>query len=70
MKNTRRRINYVGKLARVRSCFDSMILPEGLPEGSMVKIVAFDIGHFEVEHEGRKFRIAMVCVQNLHQLWN
>lgn len=70
MNKSRRRINYVGKVARVRSCFEAMPLPEGLPEGSTVKIVGFDIGHFEVEHEGRNFRIAMVCVENLHQLWN
>jgi hypothetical protein len=68
MKNMR--INYVGKMARVRSCFEAVALPDGLQEGSTVKIIGFDIGHFEVEHEGRQFRIAMVCVANLHQLWN
>jgi hypothetical protein len=70
MKMKRRRINYVGKSAKVRSAFDGYQLPEGLPEGSTVKITGFDIGSFEVEHEGRTFRISMACVENLHQLWN
>jgi len=69
MKN-RKRINYVGKVARVRSCFEGQELPEGLPEGSAVRIVGFNIGHFEVEHDGQTFKIPMVCVENLHQLWN
>lgn len=70
MNKTRKRINYIGKIARVRSTFDGYELPDGLPEGANVKIVGFDIGHFDVEHRGRKFKIPMVCVENLHQLWN
>lgn len=70
MKNSMKRINYVGKMAKVRSEFGGYQLPIGLPEGSAVKIVGFDIGHFEVEHHGRKFRISMACVENLHQMWN
>lgn len=70
MKTTRRRINYVGKVAKVRSDRDGHPLPNGLPEGARVKIVGFDIGHFEVEHGGRTFKISMTCVENLHQLWN
>ena len=65
----RRRINYVGKSARVRSAFDGYQLPEGLPEGATVKIVGFDIGNFEVQYAGKTFRIPMACVENLHQLW-
>jgi hypothetical protein len=68
---TKKRINYVGKVARVRSGMDAdESLPNGLPEGSTVKIVGFDIGHFDVEHDGREFKISMNCVENLHQLWN
>jgi hypothetical protein len=70
MKNSRRRINYVGKVAKVRSDSDGYALPEGLPEGAKVEIVGFDIGHFEVTYKGRRFRISMACVENLHQLWN
>ena len=70
MKNTKRKINYVGKVAKVRSAFQDQQLPEGLPEGSAVKIVGFDPGHFDVEHKGRKFKVSMTCVENLHQLWN
>jgi len=64
------RMNYIGKVAKVRSAFDGGQLPDGLPEGSRVRMVGFDIGRFDVEHGGRTFRIAMACVQNLHQLWN
>lgn len=70
MKNSRKRIDYIGKFARVRSSFEDSQLPDGLPEGATVKIVGFDIGHFDVEHRGRKFKISMSCVENLHQLWN
>ncbi len=70
MNNTKRKINYVGKVAKVRSAFDDHRLPDGLPEGSAVKIIGFDTGHFDVEHRGRKFKISMTCVENLHQLWN
>lgn len=70
MKLNRRRINYVGKVAKVRSGFDGAPLPEGLPEGATVRIVGFDFGHFDVEFRGRRFRISMVCVENLHRLWH
>jgi hypothetical protein len=70
MKMNRRRINYVGKIATVRSDFAGHPLPEGLPEGARVRIIGFDIGHFEVEHKGRTFKISMTCVENLHQLWS
>jgi hypothetical protein len=70
MKNLHRRINYLGKVAKVRSDFDGgHHLPEGLPEGATVRIVGFDIGHFDVEYEGQHFRIPMACVENLHGLW-
>jgi hypothetical protein len=70
MRTNKRRINYVGKIATVRSSFGGSELPEGLPEGSAVKITGFDIGHFEVEHSGRTFKVSMTCVENLHKLWN
>lgn len=67
---TKKRINYVGKVAVVRSSFDGYELPDGLPEGSTVRIIGFDIGHFTVEFESRAFTIPMACVENLHLLWN
>lgn len=70
MNNTKRKINYVGKVAKVRSAFEDHQLPDGLPEGAAVMIVGFDTGHFDVEHRGRKFKISMTCVENLHRLWN
>ena len=36
----------------------------------MVRIVAFAIGYFDVEYEGRVFKVPMICVENLHKLWN
>ena len=56
-------------MAKVRSCLGGCELPAGLPEGAIVKIVGFDIGHFEVEYRKRRFRISMTCVENLHLLW-
>jgi hypothetical protein len=70
MNKSQSRINYIGKVATVRSSFGDEQLPAGLPEGAMVKITGFDIGFFEVEFQGRRFRISMVCVENLHELWN
>jgi hypothetical protein len=69
MKSSRRRINYIGKVAKVRSGLGGYELPNELPEGATVTIVGFDIGHFEVEYEGQRFKITMTCVENLHQLW-
>ena len=66
----KKRINYVGKMARVHSGVGGYDLPEGLPEGANVRIVGFDIGHFEVEYHGRVYKISMACVENLHRLWN
>jgi len=69
MNITRRKINYVGKFARVRSCFGGQPLPPNLPEGALVKIIGFDIGNFNIEFQGNTFRIPMSCVENLHLLW-
>ena len=69
-KLNRKRINYLGKMAKVRSGFGDAPLPEGLPQGATVRIVGFDIGRFDVEYRGRRFMIPMACVENLHQLWN
>ena len=65
-----KRVNYIGKMARVRSCFEGEALPAGLPEGAIVRIVSFETGWFEVEYGKQHFRLPMICVENLHQLWN
>lgn len=70
MQNSQRKINYIGKLAKIRGSFGEPSLPAGLPEGSTVRIVGFDSGHFDVLHKGRRYKISMACVENLHQLWN
>jgi hypothetical protein len=69
MKSTKRKVNYIGKKATVRSCFGGYSLPEDLPEGASVEIIGFDIGHFDVRYDSREFRIPMACVENLHLLW-
>jgi hypothetical protein len=70
MRIKNKRVNYIGRMARVRSSFDGEALPDGLPEGATVRIVGFEIGRFGVEHQGRMFKIPMICVENLHQLWS
>jgi len=48
-----------------------LIRPERLrlPEGASVKVVGVDIGARDVEFEGRRFRIAMPCVDNGLEFW-
>jgi hypothetical protein len=69
MNKLQSKVNYIGKVARVRSCFGGYHLPAGLPEGALVKIMSFDFGYFDVDYKGQTFRIPMVAVENLHQLW-
>ncbi|HHY86042.1 MAG TPA: hypothetical protein GYA07_11015 [Verrucomicrobia bacterium] len=69
MKITKKKVNYIGKKATVRSCFGGYSLPDGLPEGATVEIVGFDIGCFDVRFGRKTFRVPMACVENLHLLW-
>jgi hypothetical protein len=50
-------------------CVGGYRLPEGLAEGARVKVVGVDIGARDVEFEGRRFRIAMPCVDNGLEFW-
>lgn len=51
-----------GHVVRVIHCFGGYELPDGLPDGALVKVVACDIGYFEVEHAEQQYTIAMACV--------
>jgi hypothetical protein len=50
--------------ATVAHCWGGYILPEGLSEGEVVRLLDFDHGYYGVEcHDGRRFRVAANCVQ-------
>lgn len=64
MRQQSRRIIYIGRTVTVKHCHGGYRLPDGLPEFATVKIVAQDIGYFDVEFEGKRFSIAMACVNH------
>lgn len=43
--------------ATVKSVFGGYPLPEGLPEGAMVRIQGFQPGYYDVEFEGKTFHV-------------
>jgi hypothetical protein len=44
-------------------------LPEGLPEGTTVKLLSFDHGYYRVSNsDGREFEIFMMCVNHPEEL--
>ena len=49
-------------MATVKSMPYAYDLPEGLPEHASVTILRFDVGSFDVEFEGKAFRVASACV--------
>jgi hypothetical protein len=49
--------HHVGDIVPVRSVPGGYPLPEGLPEGAMVRVIAFDHAYRRVEWEGREFRV-------------
>jgi hypothetical protein len=51
----------VGDKVRVRSV-TSYPLPDGLPDGAVVKVLEIDVGRRDVEHNGRRFSVAMANV--------
>ncbi len=48
--------------ASVKSVFGGYRLPDGLPEGAIVKIRSFDHGHYHVEYNGNVFQVFMGCL--------
>jgi hypothetical protein len=55
----------VGDMVKKRQCLNRYRLPEGLPEGAKVKVV----GARDIEFEGRRFRMAMPCVNDGLEYW-
>jgi len=49
-------------MASVKSVFGGYALPDGLPEGSIVKIRGFDCGRYDVEFDRKVFNVSQVCV--------
>ena len=43
-------------------------VPDERPDGTRVKILEFDHGYFTVEHEGKRFRIFSICVDE-ESIW-
>jgi hypothetical protein len=68
MYRTGRKINYVGKLVRVKHCQGGYSLPDDLPEGVLVEIIGFDIGQFYVVYHNEVFVVPMACACNLDKL--
>ena len=50
----------VGDIVKVRSVHGGYPLPEGLPEGVEVRVVAFDHAYRRVEWQGQEFRVYMM----------
>lgn len=54
---------HVGSYVKVHHSMP-YFLPEGLPEGASVKVIAFEIGGRTVEYRGRRFEVPMACVDS------
>jgi len=50
----------VGDIVPARSVPGGYALPEGLPENSMVKVLAFENAYRRVEWQGREFLVYMM----------
>jgi len=53
----------VGETAETKHVWGGYILPEGVPEGAQVKILAFDREWYEVDFQGTTYRIYMACLR-------
>jgi hypothetical protein len=52
--------------ATVAHCFGGYVLPEGLTEGDVVRLLKFDHGYYNVEcRDGRRFHVASNCVETV-----
>jgi hypothetical protein len=53
-----------GNSATVANCFGGYVLPDGLIEGEVVRLLDFDHGYYNVEcRDGRQFHVASNCVE-------
>jgi hypothetical protein len=54
----------VHSLKAVVHCLGGYVLPEGLTEGDVVRLLKFDHGYYNVEcRDGRRFHVAGNCVE-------
>jgi hypothetical protein len=53
----------VGDMVPVAPVLGGYPLPEGLPDGAVVRVVAFDHAYRVVEWQGREFRVHMANMQ-------
>src|SRR5262245_36360449 len=52
--------------ATVAHCFGGYVLPEGLSEGEVVRLLEFDHGTYTVQcSDGRRFQVASNCVDSV-----
>jgi hypothetical protein len=53
-----------GNSATVANCFGGYVLPKGLTEGEVVRLLQFDHGYYNIEcHDGRRYHVAGNCVE-------
>lgn len=58
----------IGDMVKVEAIDPPCIaLPEGLPDGATVKIVAIHTGYEDVEYEGKIYHVSMVLIDSGHQ---
>jgi hypothetical protein len=56
----------IGEPATVSHCWGGYLLPKGLTEGEIVRVLEFDHGTYTVEcPDGRRFRISSSCVDTV-----
>jgi hypothetical protein len=53
----------LGEMAVAKCPSNCCTLPDGLPEGSVVKILLLVGGKYTVEFQGMKFRVPRTCTQ-------
>jgi hypothetical protein len=60
----------IGETVRVHHVHGGYRLPDGLPDGALVRVLAFDVGYRDVEYQGRTFQVAMACIDSGFLPWN
>lgn len=58
---------FLGSWVKVKHSLPYLLLPEELPEGASVKIIAVLTDGLEVEHRGKRFKVATDCIDR-HQV--
>ena len=53
-----------GHLVKVHPCHGGYALPDGLPNGATVKVLASDHGSIDVHFDGNKFTVSLACIDS------